>query len=390
MRLRRYTPVLFALCTLPVGTSAQSLLNAGGIGAPIESLNARVRGVGGVGPGLFHPMLLPGEPGAAIDLVVPTITFSMQPVWGAYSVGDSRGDLQATRFPVVGLSYPLSINSIIMLSFGGVFDQRWAVTQNSEAVIGGQNVAAEDRFVSDGGVSALRVGWVQRLSTDFGIGVSIGTYTGQVTRTFTRTFDTLAVANPITPFTERGRWQFSGPLATVSGVWDPLDIVRVAATVAWSGDLKAEPVDMTEGVARKFNMPLQVRLGASALLSPGLSIHAGLSTADWSGTGKGLDGVSTTGRATSVGVGIEWEFAHFWAGALPLRLGYRKTDLPFRLGDEDPVETVFSVGWSFTMAQVGTIPLAGFDFALEFGDRDAGALTEDFKRLTVTFSLAGG
>ena len=390
MRLRRYTLVALALCTLPAGALAQTLFNAGGLGAPIEPLNARVRGVGGVGPGLFDAMLLPGEPGAAIDLVVPTITFSMQPVWGAYTIGDSRGDLQATRFPVVGLSYPLGINSIVMLTFGGVFDQRWAVTQSSEAVIGGQNVGAEDRFVSDGGVSALRVGWVQRLTAGFGVGVSVGTYTGQVTRTFTRTFDTLAVANPITDFTEQGRWQFSGPLATVSGVWDPLDIVRVAATVAWSGDLKAEPVGMTDGVARKFDMPLEVRVGASALLSPGLSIHAGYSTADWSSTGEGLEGVNTTGRATSVGVGIEWEFAQFWAGPLPLRLGYRKTGLPFQLADEDPVETVFSVGWSFTLAQVGTIPLAGFDFALEFGNRDAGALSEDFRRLTVTFSLAGG
>ena len=228
------------------------------------------------------------------------------------------------------------------------------------------------------------------MTAGFGVGISVGTYTGQVTRTFTRTFDTLAVANPITDFTAQGRWQFSGPLATVSGVWDPLDIVRVAATVAWSGDLKAEPVGMTDGVARKFDMPLEVRVGASALLSPGLSIHAGYSTADWSSTGEGLEGVNTTGRATSVGVGIEWEFAQFWAGPLPLRLGYRKTGLPFQLDDEDPVETVFSVGWSFTLAQVGTIPLAGFDFALEFGNRDAGALSEDFRRLTVTFSLAGG
>ncbi|MFV2007573.1 MAG: hypothetical protein ACC667_08995 [Longimicrobiales bacterium] len=390
MRLRRYMLVVLALSTLPSGAAAQTLLNAGGIGAPIEPLNARVRGIGGVGPGMFDAMLLPGEPGAAIDLVVPTVTFSLQPVWGAYSIGDSGGDLQATRFPVVGLSYPLGINSIVMLTFGGVFDQRWAVTQNSEAVIGGENVAAEDRFVSDGGVSALRVGWVQRLTADFGVGVSVGTYTGQVTRTFTRSFDTLAVANPITDFTEQGRWQFSGPLATVSGVWDPLDIVRVAATVAWSGGLKAEPVNMTEGVARTFDMPLEVRVGASALLSSGLSLHAGVSTADWSSTGKGFDDVRTTGRATSVGVGIQWELARFWAGPLPLRLGYRKTELPFRLGEEDPVETVFSVGWSLTLAQVGTIPLAGFDFALEFGDRDAGALSEDFRRLTVTFSLAGG
>ncbi|GMR13034.1 MAG: hypothetical protein BMS9Abin29_1231 [Gemmatimonadota bacterium] len=390
MRLRRYTLVAFALLTLPAGAFAQTLLNAGGIGAPIEPLNARVRGVGGVGPGRFDAMLLPGEPGAAIDLVVPTITFSMQPVWGAYSIGDSRGDLRATRFPVVGLSYPLSINSVVMLTFGGVFDQRWAVTQNSEAVIGGRNVPAEDRFVSDGGVSALRVGWVQRLTADFGVGVSVGTYTGQVTRTFTRSFDTLAVANPITDFTEQGRWQFSGPLATVSGVWDPLDVVRVAATIAWSGDLKAEPVDITKGVARTFDMPLQVRIGASGLLRPGLSLHAGFSTADWSSTGKGFDDVSTTGRATSVGFGIEWEFAHFWAGPLPLRLGYRRTDLPFRLGEADPVETVFSVGWSFTLAQLETITLAGFDFAMEFGNRDAGVLSEDFRRLTVTFSLAGG
>ena len=390
MSLRRSALVALALCTLPAGMSGQTLLNSGGIGAPIEPLNARVRGLGGVGPGLFHSMVLPGEPGAALDLVVPTVTMTMQPTWGAFSVGDTGGDLQATRFPVIGVSYPVGLDNVVMVSFGGVFDQRWAVTESSQAFIGGKNVPTEDRFVSDGGVSALRLGWVRRLSPDVGLGASVGIYTGQVTRTFTRTFDTLSVANPIAPFTERGQWRYSGPLVTINGVWDPVDVLRVAGSLAWSGDLEASPVDDADGLAQDFNMPVEFRFGASALLSPGLILHGGFSTADWSGTGESLNDVSTTGRAKSLGIGVEWELFDFWAGALPLRFGYRRTDLPFKLDDADPLETVFSVGWSFIMARVGTVPLASFDFALEFGDRNAGALSEDFKRLTVTLSLSGG
>ncbi len=390
MTLRRIILCALALGATPAVSTAQTLLSAGGIGSPIEPLNARVRGLGGVGPGLFGPAILPGEPGAALDLVVPMVTFTMQSTWGTYNVADTQGDLRATRFPVIGLSYPVGLNSIVLVSFGGVFDQRWAVTQSSSALIGGQSVPAEDRFESNGGVAALRVGWVQRLTSNLGLGASVGTYTGQVRRTFTRTFDTLSVANPITPFTEEGQWRYSGPVATVGAVWDPIDIVRVAGTIAWSGDLKAEPTDVTKGQPQAFNIPIEVRIGASALLSPRLSLHAGLSSADWSSTGEDFEDVLAAGRVTSIGVGVEWELLNFWAGPLPLRLGYRRAELPFRLGDEDPVETAFSVGWSVVLAQISDLPVASIDFALEFGDRGAGTLSEDFRRLTVTLSLAGG
>ncbi len=78
------------------------------------------------------------------------------------------------------------------------------------------------------------------------------------------------------------------------------------------------------------------------------------------------------------------------ARSLPLRLGYRHTDLPFRPGDDDPVESVLAAGIGINLRQIGTLSLARMDLAVERGSRDAGSFSEAFTRMTVTLRLAGG
>jgi hypothetical protein len=120
-----------------------------------------------------------------------------------------------------------------------------------------------------------------------------------------------------------------------------------------------------------------------------LSATANLSYSDWSGSG-GIDPSAMTGANWSFGAGLEWGGASLGGRSIPLRLGYRRTDLPFRFGADDPVESVLAAGIGFNLRQLGTISLARMDLAVERGSRDAGSLSEAFTRMTVTLRMAGG
>ena len=67
-RLRLFLVALIALALQapPARAAAQSLLNASGLGLPIEPLDARSRGLGGVPVGLFGASVLPTDPVAGV------------------------------------------------------------------------------------------------------------------------------------------------------------------------------------------------------------------------------------------------------------------------------------------------------------------------------------
>jgi hypothetical protein len=108
-----------------------------------------------------------------------------------------------------------------------------------------------------------------------------------------------------------------------------------------------------------------------------------MSYADWSAAHE--EGAVAFGY----GVGLELEQVSLLGRLLPVRLGYKRADLPFRFDGEAPSESAWTAGIGFNMAQVGSIPLARVDFAIEAGSRSAGSLSESFRRATMTVRVAG-
>ena len=86
---------------------------------------------------------------------------------------------------------------------------------------------------------------------------------------------------------------------------------------------------------------------------------------------------------------MEWEAFDFWAGGFPLRLGYRRSEQPFRFLDNRVTESTISAGFSLVMAQALGLPLAALDVALERGKRNSGGFEERFYRLTMTMRVGG-
>ena len=380
------------LCTLvfPSAAVGQSILGSSGLGMRLEPLDAVQRGLGGVGAAIQATTVLPGDPTASLDLLAPTVTFTIQPTSGDYTVGSDEGDFSVTRFPVLGFAFPVGTTSVLTLTMGSHFDQRWSALVQDSIDIGGTRVGITDEFRSDGGVSTVRAGWAKRLSPTFALGATAGIYLGGLTRSFNRTFsqDSLSAERAVTPFSDIGQWNHSGPVASVNVSWDPSRVVQVTGAIDWSGTIAVEPTDDTRQ-ALDVNAPLELRLAVTTMLSPSLMVTAGVSTASWSDLGvPQIDSVGA-GRATAIGAGIEWGAGNFWAGRFPLRLGYRRASLPFRFRGSEVTESAVSFGFSITMAQVEGLPLAGLDMAAEYGGRSAGGFEESFRRLTFSVRIGG-
>lgn len=373
----------------PVPAAAQSLLGAGGLGVPVSAVGARGRALGNNGIGLSGAYVVPSDPAAAADLRVPAITFTLQQSWVDLESEVAEPTASGTRFPVIAVAYPVRDVGMATISFGSVLDQRWDARLEQVVDLGSENARVTDSFSSDGGVSAIRIGFAKRIAPSLAVGINVGRYLGDVRRVFTRSFDSLAVESNVPDYTVGGRWRFSAPTVTGGAQVDVGSFLRVAGSVTWTGSLEAEPGEGTEGPARSFDVPMELRFGATGVLAPGLQLSTSLAYADWSGTGEGEfeggGGVSTL----DFGAGLEWENGSFLGRRAPLRLGFRRSEYPFRFDAEEATESAWSAGLGLNLAESGPVALARVDFGLERGDRSAGALTESFWRLSMSLQVAG-
>lgn len=390
----RMTLVLFCLTVcFPNMAVGQSILATGVLGIRTESLDAVQRSLGGVGLATGTTSILPGEPTASLDLLAPTVTMTVQPTWGHYNLRSEESDFRGTRFPILGFAYPLGVQSVLTVTAGSVFDQRWTATTRSTIDVSGNSVPIVDTFGSDGGISALRVGYARRLSATFAVGASTGLYRGHVDRTFNRSFglevDSVNTSGSIMPFDDAGRWSYSGPVASISASWDPSDVVQLSSSLNWSGTISGTPIGTTESEIIKVDPPLEIRFAATAILSSRISLTAGISTAKWEASYNSNISSNDVGRVNTLGAGIQWRAGNFWAGELPIRLGYRRTGFPFLFKGVAAVEKAMSGGFSIIMAETLGIPLATIDTAVEIGSRRAGDMDENFRRLTFTVRVGG-
>jgi len=366
--------------------SAQSLLNAGGLGYLTEPLDARFRGLGGGGIGLDGWYLLGTDPAAAAGLVLPSITATFQP--STSQVGDGL-EAGGTRFPTLGVSYPFG-RHVLSIQFGSFLDQDWRSVEEQTLDLSGRDVDAVDTFESSGSIGQARFGWATRISQSLAVGVSAGSFVGSTERRFTRELDPEQVGTDVDPFEAAGRWRASGIVAGASVRWSPSDLVTLGGGLEWTGDLSMDPVAPTEGGPRSYSMPLTLRGGGTFSLAPDLSLALSMSRADWSGVDADLDGGAARDVAWSYGGGLEWGGATFLGRRAPFRVGYRSLDLPFHFQGEAASESAFGGGLSLNLADTEVMPVARMGVSVERGTRTAGSLEERFWRTTVSLRLAGG
>lgn len=385
--MRKHVVLLLALLGLPAGPAgAQSLFNAAGIGLPVDALDGRARALGSSGIGLRGAYLMPSDPAAQARLVLPTGVMVGQPSWVEHTGDDgSSGSFQGNRFPLLGIAYPV-FSGIMSVQIGSFLDQDFLAESSGSVDLQGATIGTVDRFRQDGAVSSLSLTYGRMFGPRLAAGAGIGRYAGSVVRSLTRSFDASA---DIEDYVDRGKWSYTGYSLTVGASADVSDIVRVAASVQLPTALDAEGSPETDGEDGRFDLPTQLRVGASGQLAPGLVIHASGQLVDWSPIAQDLREASSAGSAHGFGVGLELSRARLLGRQAPLRFGFRRTALPFALTGDDASERVFSGGLGLALNETSDILLAGVDLALERGRRSGGGVTESFWRATISLVVSG-
>jgi long-subunit fatty acid transport protein len=403
MRLRATLSVL-GLLLLAAPLHAQSLFATRGLGAPLLSADARGQALGGMTTGLLGFTSSVNNIADAMGVGRRGLAAAIQPSRRAVSLGDETDHITATRFPILHVFYPIRSKLVGTLGYGGFLDQGWALATDGTEHVRGDTVGTHDELQSIGGIAQLKAGVAYAVTPSLSVGLGAGLYTGGDSRVVSRIFPD-SVNNLMRGFTTRTEWTFRAPLVTGGARLDLGSAARVAASVTYGGMLKAHGLDSI-ATDRRFHMPLQASFGASGQLASRLLVAV---SADYSGWNRAandfqggvfgeFDASQTTARDTwSYGGGIEYSIVQGGdKPSLPIRIGARKTQYPFYLTSDQPVnETTYSLGFGRRFLGDETSPLAVGDLAVEYGKRTGGpgattaALSESFVRLTVSLALFG-
>jgi hypothetical protein len=375
----------------PGALEAQSIFSAAGLGVPVDAVGGRHRALGNLGVGLMGPDVSATDPSALGLMVAPSAIFTSQPSWVDFDHpgGGPSGSFQSSRFPMVGIAYPASSLGMMALTFSAMFDQRYQANRDVTVDLSEGPIGATDSFLSDGGVSRLNLSWGRSLNETLSVGLSAGRYTGKITRRLVRQFETPEGAAPIEPYQAGGRWTYSGNALTGGASARFGRVARLAGSVTWSGTLTATASEDTAGGDVGYTIPLEIRLGASALLSPSIMVNASYATADWTETAQDLSSDAPLTSATSYGFGLELAQASLIGRRTPLRFGYRSTDLPFQLAGGAVTETAYTGGLGLVLNEQSGLILASVDLGIERGERKDLDLVERFWRATLTVRVAG-
>lgn len=383
MTIARTLGAAAALSLLLAGSAqAQSLLSARGLGLPLEPVDARARGLGGIRLGLPDPAMSLVNPAGAVGLAVAglSVTFQSDNVRGE---GEDSDDFSTARFPVVQAAFPIGERFVGTLGYGAVLDQNWVVTREDSIDVSGSRTAVVDRFRSSGGVARLRAGAGYHLLPRLDVGAAVDIYSGVAADTIFRVFPGSGFSPSVTATTYEWRGVGFGAGARWRG-----DAFSLAAAVSGGGTLRAAAQD-SGVVDREYTLPLQVDLGGSARIAQQALVAVSGRWAGWSAADEDLAASGGARDAMQLAGGVEYEAMRFLGRPLPLRLGGRFARLPFRWTEdgEFPDERALTAGVGMVFGGgAATLDLSG-----ERGMRggDAVGLEESFWRVSLSLSLLG-
>lgn len=372
------------------GAWAQSTFASGGLGMPVNPLDARARALGAVGTGLPGWNLNLTNPADIAGFPFRGVTAGLQTQAGTAELNGVRDDLGGARFPLLRIVYPFRRGLVASIGYGAFIDQSWAAFSNRTVRVGDADVGVRDGLESDGALSRVQVGLGYSVTNTLALGLAGGIYTGRLDRTLTREFIS-GLPLDLDPVSSRVRWHQRAPFASAGMRWDPSAAFRLAGAVTWAGTLSGE-ADELEGEPLlpndfEVDLPLQAVVGASALLAPGLS---GVVGARWDGWSSAADSFQGARDVWSFGGGVEWESPLASSRTIPLRVGYHHAQLPFPIGGQNLTERFTAFGLTVPFADTNVGPRALVDAAIERGSRDGGgSLEESFWRFNMSLSLFG-
>ncbi len=350
----------------PASLEAQnSVFGVRGVGFPGRAGGVRSLSMGG-GADLFdrasalNPALAAAFGQVTVGAVSGT-TFRNYTTSGV----DASG-LQETRFPLIFLGGGFAQTPFSwQVSFSTFAERSYDVSTSDTIVVGGTNLAVEDRRSAEGGIVDVRaaIGW--RASPAVAVGGAFHFLTGSSRVTAERTFD----SDEFQRFEETDALRFSGRSLSGGVLWLPNAALGFAVAGRWNSSLS---IHLEEATASSVTMPASFAFGVSLGLTSQMRWMTTARRRSWS---RAQDGMSAPGARAfdtwEVGSGLE--IGSTRPGAkFPLRLGIRYAQLPFSPTTDQPTEWNYSIGTGAPFAANRAV----IDAALQRFRRDGAGASE--------------
>jgi hypothetical protein len=337
-----------------------------------------------VNPSLVNPAELGG-------ILRRGVSAALQPTAHSQSLDGGEASVSASRFPLIGLLYPLNRRMVLGVGYGGYLEQSWGISQSGTEVIDGESIEVFDVVRSTGGLGQIRVSAAYLITPALSVGAMGGVITGNVERLASRAFNdsTLTLRN----YSTRVGWEYSGMFGGVGARIDLNPSLRLGASVMMTGDIDADSATGAS-VPRSYGGGMQVAAGASGRVTRDLMVALGATRQRY----PELAGSGDTGRETwTYGGGLEYEGLRSGRRVYPIRLGVRSQELPYHGAAETPAREVSgALGIGFRLAGDEFGPLAVVDVGIERAKRTglessalSGGLEDAMWRWTFSLALFG-
>jgi hypothetical protein len=366
---------------------AQTPVTSIGLGAPVPALDARAAALGGTGLGLLGGSLSARNPADIAFFESPVLGITYAPEGASVDGIGRTADTGRSRVSVLRGAVPFG-DWAVGLALASELDQDWRISFADTLVAAAGTYPFSEQRDQDGGVASINLSGARRLGR-VTIGAEYGILTGSARQRFLREFepDLDDDTNRLAPAGSITSWNYSGSRIRVGASAEVTRRVRVSADLSIQGDLTADR-DSISGIARTrvYDMPMAFEAGASVQATDRLMLTG---AGGWTGWGGSTGGSPSFDAADIVwaGIGAELTGTRILGAAVPLRLGFRRTDLPFfRPGGSQASESAVTGGFGLRVAQ----DQARFDVALELGSRGdlaKAGFKESFQRLSISMAL---
>jgi hypothetical protein len=372
---------------LPGLLSAQTPATDLGLGYPVVPLDARAAALGGTGMGLFGGSFSSRNPADLMVFSNPAVGATMAPeavslktVDGAQSIGRSRLAVVQGVLPYRQWRFGLNVNSEL--------DQDWDVILTDTLETGFGDYPYIENRQHDGGVSSVGLSVAYRLGP-LGLGVEGSALTGNLRQVFRRNFDPAIddPSNVIGGAAGDSRWAFSGWRfrGGVTGQIGRRAIISTAVTAYTQLSAEKDTFGIALGT-QKFEMPLEVSVGGSVLLTQRLMLAAAGGWKGWSTTDFQISDTESA-DVTWLGGGLEYVGISLGSMPIPLRIGYRYTDLPFYGSNfEQLTEQAYTFGVGARLAGGRAVLDLGFEIGSR-GNLKTTGTEESFQRLSLSLGI---
>ena len=365
-------------CSSWAQQSTLDLFATAGLGRPVEPVDARSRGMGGVGIALHGGNYSAVNPASLTRIRALGVWVTIMPESRSLEGdGVTNGEEETVTFPLGRVSLVSSENWTVAASFNSFLDQNGGVEFVDTLDLSTGQVAFEESRVSDGGVSRFALEVARSLSPEWRIGLAAQFYRGGTVLSVDRGF---SVDADFLPYRSVAAIDYSSFGFAAGAEWQPIPEMILGVTGGWAAGLDVK--NDTTGAETDIDLPVTLGAGGSWRLTPGLIAALGFEWAGWSVANDDL----TDGAVDSWRLGGGFEFQLGRSPDLFARLGGRLARLPFELKGDAPSERALDVGLGIRFAN----GRASVDAALEFGsrgDREENGISESFTRLAVGLAV---